>query len=221
VANTADVGHELLDVEKRRLEERGYTVYRGRQELVPPPLKPFVPDAIAIGREPNYLIELVREGPGETDRLQTVRRQLAQVPGWELLVILDRGGRAPELRQASQEELDKAISSARHVLASGETAPAMLLTWGVLEALSRRMLPDEFGRPQTPGRLIQILASGGHVDTASEHVLRRLAKARNAIIHGELSAHVEPQEAERFLDLVSRLRNRLGQADASADSATS
>lgn len=219
MASVASIEQELIEVESRRLEERGYTIYRGRNDLVPPSLKLFSPDAIAVGREPKYLIEVVREGPDAVSKLKALRQELAQLPGWELLVVLDRGGRSPELQHATAEQIDEAIRSARKVLSSGEAAPGLLLAWGVFEALSRKLVPDEFVRPQSPGRLIQILASKGYLDLDGEQLLRRLAKARNAIIHGELSASVDPAEAENFLNLLAALRKRLGQAPEPSEKA--
>jgi uncharacterized protein YutE (UPF0331/DUF86 family) len=90
---------------------------------------------------------------------------------------------------------------------AGEAAPGLLLAWGVFEALSRKLVPDEFVRPQSPGRLIQTLASLGHLTFDNEKLLRRLAKVRNAVIHGELSESAEYEDVERFLNLPA-LRQR-------------
>jgi uncharacterized protein YutE (UPF0331/DUF86 family) len=209
MASHASSEQELLEAETRRLQERGYTIYRGRNELVPPSLKSFAPDAIAVGREPKYLIEVVREGSDEVDKLKALRQQLSQVPGWELLVVLDRGSRAPELQKATAEQIDEAIRSAQKVLSLGEAAPALLLAWGVFEGLSRNLVPTEFARPQSPGRLIQILASEGYLNTTEEQLLRSLAKARNAVIHGELSEGVERIQVEYFLNLLIKLQEQL------------
>jgi uncharacterized protein YutE (UPF0331/DUF86 family) len=208
VVEQAGSEQELLDVETRRLEERGYTIYRGANDLVPRSLGSFLPDAIAIGREPKYLIEVVREGPAEVDKLKALRKQLEELPGWELLVVLDRGTRSPELRQATLEQIDDAIQSAKKVLSLGEIAPGLLLAWGVFEALSRRLIPDEFVRPQTPGRLVQVLTSRGYVDSAEEKLLRKLAIARNAVIHGDLSNRADASQVDEFLALLVRLRNK-------------
>lgn len=199
---------ELLEAETRRLEERGYTIYRGSNELVPPSLEPFAPDAIAVGRDPKYLIEVVREGPDTLEKLKALQRQIAAMPDWELLVVLDRGTRSPELRPVTVEQIEQAIESVRSVLSSGQAAPGLLLAWGAFEALSRRLIPDEFTRPQTPGRLIQILAARGYLTLDQERLLRSLGKIRNAIIHGELSESVARQDVERFSDILTMLLDR-------------
>jgi hypothetical protein len=209
VETSARSEQELLEVETRRLEERGYTIYRGANDLLPRSLKPYAPDAVAVGREPKYVIEIVRESPAALDRLRKLREQLTGLPGWELLVVLDRGARAPELQQATNQQIDEAIESARKVLLSGEAAPGLLFAWGVFEALARKLIPDEFVRPQTPGRLIQTLASKGYVNQPDEQLLRKLAKVRNAVIHGELSSSAGLADVERFLHLLIALRGRL------------
>jgi hypothetical protein len=138
-----------------------------------------------------------------------LRRQVAELPGWELRVVLDRGARAPELREASAEQIDESIRSARKVFLSGETAAGLLLTWGIFEALSRKLVPGEFQRPQTPGRLIQKLTSEGYLSPGDERLLRKLAKVRNAVIHGELSEIADSADVGNFLNVIDALRKRL------------
>lgn len=206
---TSSSASEVLEAETRRLAQRGYTIYRGASGLVPPPLEMFTPDAIAVGRDPKYLIEVVREGPETLEKLQALRHQIAKMPDWELLVVLDRGVRSPELRPATMEQIKEALHSVQKVVSAGEAASGLLLSWGVFEALSRKLIPEEFARAQSPGRLIQILASEGYLIPSEERLLRRLAKARNAIIHGELSEGVGPAEVKEFAGILTGLLQRI------------
>lgn len=196
----------VLAAETRRLAERGYTVYRGGGDLLPPPLKNIQPDAVAVGREPNYVIELVTDESASAEKLKRLRQEIAEVPGWKLLVLLDRGTRSRALDEASLELIDATLESASNVLVSGEAAPALLLGWGIFEALARRLVPGEFQRPQTPGRLIQILASRGFLTVNEEAFLRRLASVRNAVIHGELSKTAASEDVREFMRILRSLR---------------
>jgi hypothetical protein len=200
---------EILDLETRKLKERGYTIYRGSSELLPPTLKKYAPDAIAIGREPKYVIEIIRDDANDAGKLEALQRQISDLPGWELRVILDSGTRLPPLAAATIADIDAAILGARKVLATGEAAAALLSAWGIFEALGRRLVPEELQRPQMPGSLIQILASWGHIDTRQEMFLRKLAKERDAWIHGDFSKKVAVPDIEAFLNVIAELRNEL------------
>jgi hypothetical protein len=208
VAERPRIDDSVLEAETRRLIERGYTIYRGSNDLLPHPLRRFRPDAFAVGREPNLIIEVVTDDSASADRIRQLREEVEKRPGWELRVLLDRGARARVLDAAPIETINAAIRSAEAVLGSGEPAPSLLLAWGTFEALARRLVPNEFGRPQTPGRLIQILASQGVVDVGEEGLLRRLASVRNAVIHGELSQAASEADVQAFLQILKSLRDQ-------------
>ena len=61
----------------------------------------------------------------------------------------------------------RALSEVKQIAAEGHIEPAMLMAWATFEALARALLTKQFGRPQTPGRLVQTLAAEGYL-TPSE-----------------------------------------------------
>ena len=203
----------VLSAKTRELSERGYTIYRSANDILPKELRTLRPDAIAVGKEPNYLIEVIRDDVEESAKLKQLRQEISKIPGWKLLVLYDRGTRVKALAEASAGEIDAAIESARNVLAAGEVAPALLLAWGVFEALARRLRPEEFHPPQSPGRVIQILTAAGELSSQDEMFLRHLVPARNSIIHGELATAISAAEVREFIGILGVLRRRLNQAE--------
>ncbi|MBX3568354.1 MAG: hypothetical protein KF914_09870 [Rhizobiaceae bacterium] len=206
--SVSSVEQEVLAAETRRLIERGYTIYRQGNTFLPKTLREFQPDAVAIGREPKYLIEVVTEGADSAERLKRLHQEVKKLPDWELLVLFDRGVRSRVIEYVPLEYIDSALKSIRNVLSSAEAAPALLLAWGAFEALARRIVPSEFQRPQSPGRLIQILVSQGFVTIEDEALLRRLAKVRNSIIHGELMTVADKDDVRAFLAILESLRDQ-------------
>lgn len=199
----------ILAAETRRLTERGYTVYRGGRAFLPPALREIEPDAVALGPVQNLVIEIVSDERPNEARLASLREKVALVPGWKLLVLLDRGARESPLEEAPLPSIDAALASAANVLAAGEVTAALLLGWGIFEALARRIAPPEFRRPQTPGRIVQVLAAGGMLSSNEEELLRRLALVRNATIHGELTRTVAKDDVREFLGILEMLRSRV------------
>jgi uncharacterized protein YutE (UPF0331/DUF86 family) len=67
----------------------------------------------------------------------------------------------------------------------GPTA-ALLTGWAVFEAAARALLPSSFPRPQPAARLIETLASEGHVTPDEADRLRGISRTRNEVAHGRL-----------------------------------
>jgi len=73
----------------------------------------------------------------------------------------------------------------------------------------RALLPRKFTRPQTPGRLVEELASVGYVTPDEADLLRRLADLRNSLIHGNLLASPRSQDLAQFVAVLKSLIGRL------------
>jgi uncharacterized protein YutE (UPF0331/DUF86 family) len=104
------------------------------------------------------------------------------------------------------------IAEIRQLITTNNLSPALLLAWASFEAVGRMLAPDQFQRPQSPGRLVQLLASEGYLTPTEADKLRTLATKRNTIIHGELQTAVSREDVEDF----ARILDTLSQMDACA-----
>jgi uncharacterized protein YutE (UPF0331/DUF86 family) len=113
----------------------------------------------------------------------------------------------------SRETIAAHLKEVSQLLDAGFVEPAMLLSWAALEAIGRKLMAKELSRPQTPGRLIQILAREGYVTPDEADILRRLAETRNRFIHGVLTVEVSRLQVEAFVGILSSLSNNLNTSE--------
>jgi uncharacterized protein YutE (UPF0331/DUF86 family) len=204
----ADVLQALLP----RLEEEGYAVYlHPSRPLVPPFLKEYAPDAIALRADKNLAIEIVlRQTPANKERVQRVAKLFEGQDKWELRVYW---GSPTEPQNALQIQTPEAIkgriAELRDLADKGHLEPALLLAWATFEALARATLAREFGRPQSPGRIVEILAREGHITPTEADRLRQLSDKRNKLIHGELEVRVSKEEILAFTGVLDTLVGQL------------
>lgn len=85
----------------------------------------------------------------------------------------------------------------------------MLIAWATFEAVGRKVMPKEFERPQSPGRLVQVLAQEGHITPDEGDALRQLVDMRNRFIHGELTVAISRPQVESFVKTLSSLANKI------------
>jgi uncharacterized protein YutE (UPF0331/DUF86 family) len=194
------------------LKSQGYDVFvhPGRQ-MVPPFLGAYIPDVIALRDDKNLVIEIKHRSGHSENTLQELAKRFEGQSGWEFRVVWvnpseTQGSLAPQ----SRETIAKRLGEISSLLEVGFIDSAMLLAWATFEAIGRKMMAKEFSRPQTPGRLIQILAKEGHITPDESDILRKLADMRNRLIHGELTAAVNQSDVESFIRILSSLANSIG-----------
>jgi uncharacterized protein YutE (UPF0331/DUF86 family) len=95
--------------------------------------------------------------------------------------------------------IDRAIASVDDLKKGGHAVPALIMAWAVLEAIGRALLPDKFGRPQTPGRLVELLAHEGYLTPDEADVVRPLVTLRNTAVHGALDSAVNEHTLDQFI----------------------
>jgi uncharacterized protein YutE (UPF0331/DUF86 family) len=200
---------DLLALATEQFAEEGYTVVRepGASSL-PAPLRDLHPDAIAIGKRPFVVIEVVREGAQNAERVIRLQRAAQEAGDWNLHLILDRGERKPGLDQIPAQIISSTLNQARKLL-EVDTRAALLLSWASFEAVARAMAPTRFAKPQSPGRIIESMASEGIVTPSEASALRKLATSRNAVVHGDLRVAPPTNELEKFLRVQERLLKRV------------
>jgi uncharacterized protein YutE (UPF0331/DUF86 family) len=214
----ADVLQAILP----RLEEEGYAVYlHPNRPLVPSFLKEYVPDAIAIRADKSLAIEIVlRQTAENRERIQRIASMFQGQDRWELRVYWGSPTDSQQSLQVQTPEAIKArIAELRDLGRRGHLEPALLLGWATLEALARATMTREFGRPQSPGRIVEILAREGHITPTEADSLRQLSDKRNKLIHGELQVRVSNEEVGAFANILDMLASQLGSpADVQAAS---
>jgi uncharacterized protein YutE (UPF0331/DUF86 family) len=197
----------LLENVLPELEAEGFEVFtHPSPRILPAFMRECPPDAIALRKDKNLAIEILRESAPSNRRLDKLRELLALHKDWELRIywVSPSSARKP-IESASRMVIEQSIKSVEELMADGRSGPALLMAWATLEAIGRAMLPDRFQMAQTPGRLIEVLASDGHITpTEADHV-RLLAESRNRLIHGGLEVSVPQADLKRFVDILKTL----------------
>jgi hypothetical protein len=190
-----------------QLEAEGYQVYlHPRPPLTPDFLGNFQPDAIAIRNDKNLLIEIISETHHTTDELNRLRNLIKDQPNWELRVILLTPITVSEtLPIQSSEAIRHRIAEMEELVRAGHIGSAFLLGWASFEAAGRALLTEQFRKPQTPGRLVDVLAGDGYLTPSEADRLRALAKKRNAFIHGEFGADITAADVVQIIGVLKTL----------------
>ncbi|TPM21748.1 hypothetical protein [Mesorhizobium sp. B2-3-5] len=196
---------EILRNVAAELKSDGYdVVLEPPPGALPPALKDLHPDAIAIGREPNLVIEVTGAGQQATDKVRALREAVSHENGWVLRVIYNSGAHEKRLSAPSIEELFSTYEMIPQLQGIDERA-ALLTGWAVLEGLSRSVDPTQFEKRQTPGRIVERMSAMGQLRREESDLLRKLATKRNDYIHGGLDTVVTNTEVSRFSRVLARL----------------
>jgi uncharacterized protein YutE (UPF0331/DUF86 family) len=197
----------VLDSVVPQLEAEGFEVYRQpTAHLLPPFMQAHSPDAIALRKDRKLAIEVVRKGSHSEKKLTQLRELLSDHHDWELRVYWVSPSSTPEVVEgASRRDIDFAIASVDQLANEGRLAPALLMSWATLEALGRALLPESFVRPQTPGRLVEVLAADGYITPSDADRLRELGRVRNQLIHGGLQVKIASKDIKSFLAILKTL----------------
>ena len=195
---------EALDEFERRLAGQGYTLTRepGRPDL-PAFLGNFRPDAIATGKEPQLLIEVItRRGSGrvEATKVEQLRSLLRGHPDWRLEVVYAAQD-APPPNIVSIEAIERRFAEVRRLAATDRPA-ALIMAWSILEAAARALVPDRTDRSLTPGSIVELLTSLGYMTQPQADKLHDAARARNLIVHGDVTLDIDPVELHDVMEVV-------------------
>ena len=150
----------VLETMRPRFEAEGFDVFlQPSLAILPVFMRGYRPDAIAVGPHKKIAIEVVR--PLENaEKIARLQQLIDQHRDWELQVV-----RVPPSSQAidvsSHASIQQAVARAAALKRGGHVVPALIMAWAALEAIARALLPDKFARPQTPDRLVELLAHEG------------------------------------------------------------
>ncbi|MCD0420370.1 hypothetical protein LOC51_24400 [Rubrivivax sp. JA1024] len=201
---------EVIELVLPRYRDEGYEVYvHPSPSLLPAFMKSYRPDAIAIKSGKKVAIKVIRGGEREPMAPGAGHSLFSGQNEWELqLVYAPLLGSSVELGVASRDDIEAAIRDVENLQSTGQWMPAILMAYATFEAIGRALLPDQFRRPQSPVRLIEVLASEGLVTPDEAQLVRQVISVRNAVAHGGF-VPVDSTLVARFTDLLSTLADLL------------
>lgn len=196
----------------RNYEQQGYTVFVAPSGTVLPAfMQGYHPDAIALKPGANVAIE-VSGGQGATYRkkIDHLNELFQDRDDWSLSVFYTPATPAGEGVPIVSSDLIKAyVEKARELSRMGENEAALLVLWAAFEATARLLSRSDFSKPQSPGRIVQVLSERGTLTVVDEGSLRGLVNKRNAMIHGDLGQRVGADEILGFANIIDRLLDSL------------
>lgn len=198
---------EALDEIERRLNGRGYTVRRQPAAGdVPAFLGKFQPDAIALGKTPNLVVEVVTRGAtaaAQVAKIEQLRKLLEGQPDWRLEVVYTAAsGPAPSVVPITtiRERLEQTRRLARV-----DRPAALLLAWALVEAIARTLEPEHASRALAPATTVELLASLGYVAEPEAEVLRKAWRSRDLIAHGDVTVDAPATLVTQVLDIADTI----------------
>jgi uncharacterized protein YutE (UPF0331/DUF86 family) len=197
------------------LKSQGYDVFVHPDKLmVPSFLGTYRPDVIALRDDKNLVIEIKHGRRGGT-ALQDLAKRFEGQDRWKFQIVwVNPSEMQGDLALQSHETIAARLREIFGLLDAGFVESAMLTSWAAFEAIGRKLMANEFSRPQTPGRLVQVLATEGYITPDEADVLRQLADTRTRFIHGELTIEASRPQVEAFLKILSSLASKLHAAGA-------
>lgn len=190
------------------LQAEGYQVYfRPSPAVLPPFMKGYRPDAVALKPGKNIAIDVLsRPRTGVDDRERMVRDIFSDHGDWERRVYYVPSGAAePIMAVGDPSNVQRLIDNVAALSGEAHGVPALLSAWGAFEAVGRAIIPDQLSRPQPAARLLEVLASAGYVTPKEAEELRPLVHLRNRAAHGDFTVQVSKDQLDRLIATVRTL----------------
>lgn len=192
-----------------KLRAEGYEVFiHPDRQLLPPFMATYRPDAIAFKPGKNLAIEVISQAFAGSPKIRNLESIFQSQEDWELRVIYSppRGSEVSSpMEHTSIQKIQEILGEVAKLGEYANGIPALLTLWGAFEASGRILAPDEFAKPQTPGRLLEVLASQGFVTPNEADAIRDLIGLRNRAIHGNLNVSVTAVRLDEFRTLIQTL----------------
>jgi len=198
---------DILTVLRSRYERDGYTfLSHPTRELVPAFLGGYRPDALAISPNGSVVIE-IKSRSASTQNLGRISEIIAKQPGWTFRIYVTSDFKTDAFPSPSRQALMAALQEVAKLEEAGFDRPAFLMAWSAMEAFARLLRADESGaqRPMIPSEVIEFLAQSGFIEPSSGKRLRSLVRIRNAIVHGDLSVALDPEDLNEINSVLEAL----------------
>ena len=215
--SAAEQQWDTLERLREDFEAKGYQFFvePGRDQR-PEFLGDYLPDALAFGQNDKVIIEVKPHGSrGVKIPLAQLAQKVPPGSGWRYLLVY--AGQDPseviDLPRPRQSQIDQATIEARKLEESGYTRAAMLESWSILEALARRLYPEDIRislRPLSPLQVVERLAMDGEIDAEQAKRLRKLSSLRNSAAHGELDVRISADDLQFLLDMIQNISSHVG-----------
>jgi uncharacterized protein YutE (UPF0331/DUF86 family) len=198
---------EVLENVLPRYRAEGFEVYvNPSPSILPPFMQEYRPDAIALRSDKKIAIEVVRAAGSSKSKVHDLRSLFAPHREWELKVLYVstmEPGKAPNI--ASPAAIADAIRRVDDLKNGGYLLPALVMAWATLEATGRALSPERLRRPQTPGRLVEVLAQEGYLTPEEADSLRPAIPVRNEVVHGDLDLVIDEKQLDQFVAVLRTL----------------
>jgi hypothetical protein len=169
-------------------------------------MQTYRPDAIALKKDKKIAIEVVGSTDRSAEKIKTLESLFADHEDWELRVFYASPIASSKLLKiASVPAINESIQRVIDLKQAGHLSPALVMAWATFEAVGRALLPEQFRRPQTPARLVEVLASEGYITPDEADTLRAASTVRNAVVHGQLDSAVDQKMLEGFVVILETL----------------
>jgi uncharacterized protein YutE (UPF0331/DUF86 family) len=194
-----------------RYRAEGFDVYvNPSPSILPPFMQSYRPDAIALKEDKKIAIEVVGSAASSEPKIKALRSLFADHDDWELRVFYASPNESNKLLEiASIPAINESIQRVVDLRAAGHLLPALVMAWATFEAVGRALLPNQFQRPQTPARLVEVLGSEGYITPEEADTLRAASQIRNAVVHGQLGSTVGEAMLEDFVAILRTLAKLL------------
>ena len=198
---------QVLQREIARLESEGYDVFvHPRAPLVPEFLGDSVPDAVATGKGKKIVVEVADSSKLGSQKLREIAGRFAKQREWELKVLLiTPTSKGEPLPVQSRQAIDGALEEIDRLQEINALRAAFLLAWATFEAEGRASIEGRFDRPQTPGRLVEVLSQEGVLTPTDADRMRALSERRTRLIHGDLGTEITRKDLLWLIDVLQRL----------------
>ncbi|MCB8879914.1 hypothetical protein ACELLULO517_06685 [Acidisoma cellulosilytica] len=200
------------------LEAEGFEVFlQPGAQLLPPFMAGYRPDAIALKPGRKIAIEVTAGGGDRPNRpaLQKIQAIFASQRDWEFQILYAPPSSSdPDLAPEPKEAIFATLRRLPSLLDQGGAVAALLTGWSAFEAAARRLMPDDFERPQSPSRMLETLAFSGAVTPDEADLLRDLGRRRNQAAHGKLDVTITPAQLEQLIAVTRVLLELTEPADA-------
>jgi uncharacterized protein YutE (UPF0331/DUF86 family) len=209
---------ELLESMVPRLASEGFEVFiHPSPSILPPFMRDYRPDAIALRADKKIAIEIKRSGKGSASQARQLKKLFSEHKEWELRFYYAEPRSAHSgIEVESLPAIQSVVEELRKLRDANLTLSALLVGWSALEAVARALLPQRLVREQTSIKLIEALASEGWLTPDEADDLRGIATLRNAAAHGQLTVPIDTKHIDELMAILQTLTELLtngGSAD--------
>jgi uncharacterized protein YutE (UPF0331/DUF86 family) len=198
---------DLLEYFMPRYREEGFDVFiNPSPSILPSFMQGYRPDAVALRPDKKIAIDLVRPGRPSEGKVRDLKSLFAPHRDWEFKILYVSSLPLPAAPGiVSATAIDEAITRVDRLKNDGHRLPALIMAWATLEAVGRALMPEQLKRPQTAGKLLEVLAEIGYLTPDEADVLRPAIALRDAAVHGGPDPVVDDKLLDQFIEVLRTL----------------